>query len=121
MREVRGVRRAAAARMSLAKAKSDGGIGLLNHGCSLRKIRLSRILGWRRRRFTLKERQYLVSRPVGDQAAIIKQQQSIDHAEQRKPVGGDDDGHPLAANSLQSFQKFAFATDIKMHRRLVRE
>src|SRR6266403_4402982 len=84
MREVRGVRSAAAARMSLAKAKSDGGIGLLNHGCCLGKIRLRRILGGERDRFALQDRQYLIARPVGDQAAIIEQQQSIDHAEKRK-------------------------------------
>src|SRR5258705_9963730 len=74
MREVRGVRSAAAARMSLAKAKSDGGIGLLNHGCCLGKIRLGRVLGGRRDRFALQDRQNLVARPVSDQAAVIEQQ-----------------------------------------------
>src|SRR5579863_4881906 len=69
MREVRGVRSAAAARISLAKAKSDGGIGLLHHSRWLRKIGLNRVPGWGRRRFALKERQYLIARPVGDQAA----------------------------------------------------
>src|SRR6266446_3746248 len=114
MREVRGVRSAAAARMSLAKAKSDGGIGLLNHGYGLRKIRLSLVLGRGRSRLALKNRQDLVARPVSDQAAIIEQQQPIDHAEKREAVCGDDDRHPLTANSLQSFQKFAFAANIKM-------
>src|SRR6267154_6455708 len=78
MREVRGVRSAAAARMSLAKAKSDGGIGLLNHGYVLRKIRLGRVLGGRCCRLALKDRQDLVARPVRDQAATIEQQQPID-------------------------------------------
>src|SRR6266404_1028311 len=121
MREVRGVRSAAAARMSLAKAKSDGDIGLLNHGCCLRKIRLNRVLGCGRDRFALKDCQHFVARPVGNQAAIIEQQQAIDHAEKRKAVGGDDDRHPIATDSLQSFQKFGFATNIKMRGRLVQE
>src|SRR6266446_8991352 len=121
MREVRGVRSAAAARMSLAKAKSDGGIGLLNHGYVLCKIRLSRVLGRGSDRLALKDRQHLVAWPVGDQAAIIEQHQSIDHAEKRKAVRGDDDRHPLAANSLQSFQKLGFATNIKMRRRLIQK
>src|SRR5437899_12430750 len=69
MREVRGVRSAAAARMSLAKAKSDGGIGLLNHGYVLGKIWLGRVLGWSRRWLALKDRQDLIPRPVSDQAA----------------------------------------------------
>src|SRR5438034_815530 len=111
MREVRGVRSAAAARMSLAKAKSDGGIGLLNHGCCLRKTRLSRLLGRGCDRLALKDRQDLVARPVSDQAATIEQQQPIDHTEKRKPVRRDDDGHPLAADSLQPFQKLGFATN----------
>src|SRR5258708_8410765 len=110
MREVRGVRSAAAARMSLAKAKSDGGIGLLNHTCGLSQIRLSRILGRGCDRLALKDRQHLVARSVSDQAAAIEQQQSIDHAEKRKTMRGDDDRHPLAPNSLQPFQKFAFTT-----------
>src|SRR4051812_39754032 len=105
MREVRGVRSAAAARMSLAKAKSDGGIGLLCHGCGLRELRLGRVLSWGCDRLALKDRQDLIPRPVCDQTAIIEQQQPIDHAEEGKPVGGDDDRHSLAANSLQSLQK----------------
>src|SRR5947208_6572509 len=109
MREVRGVRSAAAARMSLAKAKSDGGIGLLNHGYSLRQIRLGRGCD----RLALKDRQHLVARPVSDQAATIEQQQAVHHAEKRKAVGGDNDRHPLAADSLQPLQKLAFAADIK--------
>src|SRR6266404_1492929 len=121
MREVRGVRSSAAARMSLAKAKSDGGIGFLNHGYCLGKIRLNRVLGGRRGRFALQDRQDFIARAVGDQAAAIEQQQSIDHAEQRKPVGGDDDRHPLATDSLQPFQKFGFASDIEMRGRLVQE
>jgi len=121
MREVRGVRRLAAARMSLAKAKSDCGMGLLNHGCSLRKIRLGRTLGWGRRRFALQERQNLVSRSVGDQAAVVKQQQSVHQAEQRKPVGGDDDGHPIGTDRLQAFQKLGLAADVEVCRRLVEE
>src|SRR5258708_29038470 len=71
MREVRGVRSAAAARMSLAKAKSDGGIGFLNHGYWLGKIRLSRVLGGRCDRVALQDCHDLVSRPVRDQAANI--------------------------------------------------
>src|SRR5947208_14923047 len=110
MREVRGVRSAAAARMSLAKAKSDGGIGLLNHGYCLRQIRLGRGCD----RLALKDRQDLVARPVSDQAATIEQQQPIDHAEERKAVRGDDDRHPFAANSLQPLQKLAFPANIKM-------
>src|SRR6266404_5210088 len=121
MREVRGVRSAAAARMSLAKAKSDGGMGLLYHGYGLRKIRLGRVLGWRCRRLALKDCQHLIARTVSDQAAAIEQQQPIDHAEKRKAVRGDDDSHPLAANSLQPLQKLAFATNVKMRRRLVQE
>src|SRR6266550_2775079 len=121
MREVRGVRRAAAARMSLAKAKSDGGMGLLNHGYVLRKIRLGRVLGGRRGGLALKDREHLVARPVRDQAATIEQQQPVDHAEERKAVCGDDDRHPLTANSLQPLQKLAFATNVKMRRRLVQE
>src|SRR6266849_1693162 len=121
MREVRGVRSAAAARMSLAKAKSDGGIGLLYHGCGLRKLRLSRVLGRGCDRLALKDRQHLVARPVSNQAAIIEQQQPIDHAEKRKAVRGDNDRHPLAADSLQPLQKLAFAANVKMRRRLVQE
>src|SRR5260370_3176222 len=101
MREVRGVRSAAAARMSLAKAKSDGGIGFLNHGYCLGKIRLSRVLGGRCDRFSLQDCQDLVARPVGDQAAIIEKQQSIDHHEERKAMGGDDDLPPLTTARLQ--------------------
>src|SRR4051794_34014663 len=89
MREVRGARSAAAARMSLAKAKSDDGIGLLHQGCSLGEIRLRVAVGWRCRRFTLEDSQHLVAWPIRDQAAIVEQQQAIDHAEERKPVGGD--------------------------------
>src|ERR1700739_1899690 len=121
MREVRGVRRLAAARMSLAKAKSDCGMGLLNHGCSLRKIGLGRAFGWGWRRFALQERQNLVSRSVGDQAAVVKQQQSVHQAEQRKPVGGDDDGHPIGTDRLQAFQKLGLAADVEVCRRLVEE
>src|SRR6266851_6588196 len=121
MREVRGVRSAAAARMSLANAKSDGGIGFLNHGYCLGKIRLSRVLGGRRDRFALQDGQDFIARAIGDQAAVIEQQQPIDHAEKRKAVGGDDDCHPVATNSLQPFQKLAFATDIKMRGRLVQK
>src|SRR5258705_10471197 len=121
MREVRGVRSAAAARMSLAKAKSDGGMGLLYHGCSLRQIRLSRVLGGGCDWLALKDRQNLVARPVSDQAATVEQQQPIDHAEKRKTVRGEDDGHPLAANGLQPLQKLAFAAGIKIRRRLVQE
>src|SRR5258708_4190595 len=86
MREVRGVRSAAAARRSLAKAKSDGGMGFLNHGYCLGKIRMSRVLRWGRDRLALKDCQDLVARPVGDQAAIIEQQQSVDHAEKREAM-----------------------------------
>src|SRR5258706_13019577 len=121
MREVRGVRSAAAARMSLAKAKSDGGMGLLYHSCGLPQIGLSRVLGRGCDRLALKDRQNLVARPVSDQPATVEQQQPIDHAEKRKAVGGDDDRHPLAANSLQPLQKLAFAANIKMRRRLVPE
>src|SRR6266403_4202561 len=69
MREVRGVRSAAADRMSLAKAKSDGGMGLLYHGCGVRQVRLSRVLGRGCDRLALKDRKNLVARPVGDQPA----------------------------------------------------
>ncbi len=93
----------------------------LNHGYCLGKIRLSRVLGGRRDRFALQDGQDFIARAVGDQAAVIEQQQPIDHAEKRKAMGGDDDGHPLAADSLQPFQKFGFAADIEMCGRLVQE
>src|SRR3954452_11863407 len=80
MREVRGVRKPAAARMSLAKAKSDD-IGLLHIG-GVREIRRNRVLRRGRGRFTLQQRQDFVTRPVGHQAATIEQQQPIHHAEQ---------------------------------------
>src|ERR1700720_2099626 len=99
MREVRGVRSAAAARMSLAKAKGDGGIGVLNHGYCLRKIRLNRVLGCGGDRFALKDCAAFVPRPAGNQASTTEQQQAIDHAEKRKAVCRDDDRHPIATDS----------------------
>src|ERR1700722_7278412 len=78
-------------------------------------------LRWRRSRFPLQERQNLVPRSVGDPGPVIKQQQAIDHAEQRKPVCGNDDGHPIVTDRLKAFQKLGLATYVEVCRRLVEE
>src|SRR4029078_6263440 len=86
MREVRGVRRAAAARMSLAKAKSEVAMEIPGYGCRLCRFGVDRVLvqgsRGRGRGFPLQDCQHLVARSVSDQAAVIKQQQPIDHVEQ---------------------------------------
>src|SRR5205085_7974412 len=82
MREVRGVRSAAAARMSFAKAKSEVAIVIPRYGCSLCRFGLDRILlqGSRGHGLSLQDRQHLVAWPISDQPTIIKQQQPVDHA-----------------------------------------
>src|SRR4029453_10185012 len=91
MREVRGVRIAAAARMSFAKAKSDAGIGILHQGCARRDSGLSHGFGGSCRRLALQQSEDLVPRSVRNQPAVVEQQQTIDHSEKRKAMGGDDD------------------------------
>src|SRR5258706_2507979 len=95
MREVRGVRRAAAARMSLAKAKSDGGIGLLNHGYVLRKIRLGRALGGRRLMPFPKGRPEPVSMPIPRPAGTIEQPATVAHTEKAAAARRDPCHHNL--------------------------
>src|SRR5712672_660578 len=125
IREVRGVRRPAAARMSFAKAKSEVAIVIPRYGCRLCRFGLYRVLlqGSRSRGhgFSLQDSQHLVARPIGDQPAVIKQQQPVDHIEEREAVRRNNDRHPLAANSLQSLQKLRLTPYIKMGRRLVEE
>src|SRR3977135_1106577 len=120
MREVRGVRSAAAARMSLAKANSDDGIGLLHQSC-LREIWLRVAVRWGCRRFTLEDGQDLVARPIRDQTAIVEQQQTIDHVQQREAMCRDDDRHLLSADRFKALQEFSFTTDVKMCGRFVQE
>src|SRR4029079_2440295 len=101
MREVRGVRSGAAARMSLAKAKSEVAMALPHCCCRLGRFGLDRILlrGSRSRshRLSLQNSQHLVARSVRDQPAIIKQKQPVDHVKQRETVRRNNDRHPLAA------------------------
>src|SRR5262245_11473284 len=86
MRDVRGVRSSAAARMSLANAKSDCDTGL--HGSRRTRGRwnrrwrsLLRGLGWGDWRrlvgIALEQGQNLVARAIGDEAPAIKQQQAV--------------------------------------------
>src|SRR4029079_14134648 len=125
IREVRGVRRAAAARMSFAKAKSEVAMEIPRYGCRLCRFGLDRVLlqggrGWRHR-FALQDRQHLVAGSVSDQTAIVKQQQPVDHIEEREAVCRNDDRHPLAANGLQSLQKLGLAPDVEMGCWLIEE
>src|SRR5882672_6601092 len=113
IREVRGVRSAAAARISLAKAKSDDDIWLFDQGCSWRDIRLCGGGVRRSGRLSLQDRQDLVAWSVGDQTAVVEQQQAVDHVEKREAMGGDDDRHPFVAQCLQPFKEFAFAADVE--------
>src|SRR6266567_3805688 len=123
MRDVRGVRMAAAARMSFAKAKSEEAIDVPRNGCRLCRFWLDRVLlqgSWGRgHRFALQNSQHLVARSVSDRAAIVKQQQPVDHIKEREAVRRNDDRHPLVANGFKAFEELSFAPDIKMGRRLI--
>src|SRR6185436_18628889 len=111
MREVRGVRSLAAALMSLAKAKSVD-IGLCH---DVWRLHAKRLRGaFNRRRFSLQQRQHLVAGTVGHEAAVVEQQQAIDHVEQGRAMRGDDDRHRSLAQGLQPLEEFGFAANVEM-------
>src|SRR5262245_36499211 len=128
IRDVRGVRSSAAARISLAKAKSDCDTGL--HGGrrasgrwnrrwrsllrGLRSRSLRRLVG-----VALQQGQNLVARSVGDEAPAIKQQQTVDQREQGQTMGRDDDGHLAVGQPLQPLKELRFAANIEMGCRFV--
>ena len=121
---MRGAHKAAAARISLAKAKSVEGALNVCAWLPLCRFRLDRVLqgsGSRGHGFGLQDRQHLVARSVSQQTAIVKQQQPIDHVEKREAVCRNDDGHPLIANGFQALQELGFAPNIKMGCRLIEE
>src|SRR6516165_1778957 len=72
-------------------------------------------------RLGLKETKNFVPRSVGDQTTTIEQQQTIDHAEQRKAMRGDDDGHSRVIEGFQALKKFGLAADVEMCGRLVQK
>ena len=50
--------------------------------------------------FTLKNCQHLVARAIGNQTAVVEQEQPIDHTQEREAVRRNDNRHPLTANGF---------------------
>ena len=121
MREVRGVRSAAAARMSLAKAKSDGGIGLLHQWLSMQIS-----VGSRSR-----------PEPAHGLPCRIAITLSRGPSATRRPLSNSSSRSTMLSSErrwvemmivirssrmrLQPFQKFGFAANVEMRGRLVQE
>src|SRR6185369_1790352 len=70
-------------------------------------------------RAALKHGDHLVAWSVSHEPTFVEEQQTIDEAQQRKPVCRYDDGYIPGRQQLEPFDKFAFAAHVKMRRRLV--
>ena len=134
MREVRGVRSSTAARISLANAKSDCATGTnaspgevyrlhcaLPAGSVVRRCAASGALAGAGL-FALPEAERSpFARAIGNEPALVKQQQTVDQGEQRQPMGRDDDRHLAVRERLQPLEELGFAAHVKMRGRLVEE
>src|SRR6185437_4637313 len=107
MREVRGVRKSIAARMSLENVKSD---------CDIGRPR-SRLRG----RAGAQPRQDLFGGTVGDDLAVVEHQDPVDQRQQRRTMGRNDDGHLALGENLQAFEELGLAAHVEMRGRLVEE